>query len=150
MGRGGGYYRRGVGGRGLISAALLARPVTRSSLGQKQLLASFTCTSLVSLSPPSTFLCVTWSCTVVDKNAHAIGAIQKVWKNSYSRQSCRLPRLTDVGVVFRLWICPRVGSQNRNGLIGIVRDPWHGYRSEAIKSFDNDVFSISKRNKLVR
>jgi hypothetical protein len=30
----------------------------------------------VSLSPPSTFLCVAWSCTVVDKKYHTIGAIQ--------------------------------------------------------------------------
>ncbi len=30
----------------------------------------------MSLSPPSTFLCVAGSCTVVDKNAHTIGAIQ--------------------------------------------------------------------------
>ncbi len=30
----------------------------------------------MSLSPPSTFLCVSGSCTVVDKNAHTIGAIQ--------------------------------------------------------------------------
>jgi hypothetical protein len=30
----------------------------------------------MSLSPPSTFLCVAGSCTVVDKNAHTVGAIQ--------------------------------------------------------------------------
>jgi hypothetical protein len=39
----------------------------------------------VSLSPPSIFLCVAWSCTVVDKNDHTIGAIQvlkkKIWAN---------------------------------------------------------------------
>jgi hypothetical protein len=37
----------------------------------------------MSLSPPSTFLCVAGSCTVVDKNAHTIGAIQKVRKNYF-------------------------------------------------------------------
>jgi hypothetical protein len=30
----------------------------------------------MSLSPPSTFLCVAGSCTVVDKNSHTIGARQ--------------------------------------------------------------------------
>jgi hypothetical protein len=33
----------------------------------------------MSLSPPSTFLCVAGSCTAVDKNAHTIGAIQQLW-----------------------------------------------------------------------
>ncbi len=32
----------------------------------------------MSLSPPSTFLCVAGSCTVVDKNAHTFGTIQKI------------------------------------------------------------------------
>jgi hypothetical protein len=38
----------------------------------------------MSLSPPSTFLRVAGSCTVVDKNAHTIGAIQQpstAWEN---------------------------------------------------------------------
>jgi hypothetical protein len=65
-----------VWGGDLISTTLLAWACTaRSSLGAKQLLALFTCASGMSLSPPSTFLCVTGSCTVVDKNAHTIGAI---------------------------------------------------------------------------
>ncbi len=34
----------------------------------------------MSLSPPSTFLCVAWSCTVVDKNDHTIGAIHLAWR----------------------------------------------------------------------
>ncbi len=39
----------------------------------------------MSLSPPSTFLCVAWSCTVVDKNAHTVGAIHPLLISSPKR-----------------------------------------------------------------
>jgi hypothetical protein len=52
----------------------------------------------MSLSPPSTFLCVVGSCTVVDKNAHTIGAIQveyyifirRLWKAG-EKMDCGMP-----------------------------------------------------------
>ncbi len=64
------------GGRGLISAALLARACdTRSGLGLNSCWPHSRVLAECLFSPPSTFLCVAWSCTVVDKNAHTIGAI---------------------------------------------------------------------------
>ncbi len=66
------------GGGGLISAILLARPVTRSSLGRNSCWphSRVLVECLFLLLPP--FLCVAWSCTVVDKNDHTIGAIQSL------------------------------------------------------------------------
>ncbi len=42
--------------------------------------------------------------------------------NCIYRQSCRLPRLAESGVVFRLRISPRIRSQNRNGSKRSVSD----------------------------
>ncbi len=53
-----------VGVGGLISATLLARPVTRNSLRRNSCWPHSRVLSWVSLSPPSIFLCVAWSCTV--------------------------------------------------------------------------------------
>jgi hypothetical protein len=69
---------RGWRGGGLISATFLARPVTRSSLGQNSFWPhSRVLVECLFLLLPS-FLCVAWSCTVVDKNDHTIGAIHTV------------------------------------------------------------------------
>ena len=67
-----------MGSAGLISATLLAQPVTRSSLGRNSCWphSRVLVECLFLLLPP--FLCVAWSCTVVDKNDHTIGAIHKV------------------------------------------------------------------------
>jgi hypothetical protein len=40
----------------------------------------------MSLSSPPTFLCVAGSCTVVDKNAHTIGARQRINKKNTGRK----------------------------------------------------------------
>jgi hypothetical protein len=42
----------------------------------------------MSLSPPSTFLCVAGSCTVVDKNAHTIGAIHQQCCGIFNPKNC--------------------------------------------------------------
>jgi hypothetical protein len=43
----------------------------------------------MSLSSPSTFLCVAGSCTVVDKNAHTIGAIHILYLILFYRKIMR-------------------------------------------------------------